>query len=115
MEKEDSCWEQRLRCVMQLFLMGLQMDSPAVLESITLPCLKLLQSLIKPEPPISKKNKDKTIEQLATVKSSGFQIGVDLSKWLAGDARNSFRSWKQRSAKRSPPPQFKDSSDENSK
>src|SRR5215813_8736423 len=28
MEKEDSCWEQRLRCVMQLFLMGLQMDSP---------------------------------------------------------------------------------------
>ena len=105
MEKEDSCWEQRLRCVMQLFLMGLQMDSPAVLESITLPCLKLLQSLIKPEPSISKKNKDKSIEQLATVKTNGFQLGVDLNKWLAGDSRHSFRSWKQRCAKASPPPQ----------
>jgi E3 ubiquitin-protein ligase UBR4 len=98
---------------MQLFLMGLQMDSPAVLESITLPCLKLLQTLIKPDPPISKKNKDKTIEQLATVKTNGFQIGVDLNKWLAGDTRHSFRSWKHRSIKRSPPPQSsKDGSNE---
>ncbi|CAG2110651.1 unnamed protein product, partial [Medioppia subpectinata] len=106
MEKEDSCWELRLRCVMQLFLMGLQIDSPAVLDSITLPCLRLLQSLIKPETSISKKNKDKSIEQLATVKTNGFQINVDLNKWLAGDQRHSFRSWKQRSAKRSPTPQL---------
>ncbi|XP_054157835.1 E3 ubiquitin-protein ligase UBR4-like [Oppia nitens] len=105
MEKEDSCWELRLRCVMQLFLMGLQMDSPAVLDSITLPCLRLLQSLIKPEPTISKKNKDKTIEQLATVKTSGFRINVDLNRWLAGDPNHSFKSWRQRSAKRSPVPQ----------
>ena len=102
MEKEDSCWEQRLRCVMQLFLMGLQMDSPAVLESITLPCLRLLQSLIKPEPPVSKKNKDKTIEQLATVRTNGFKLGVELNKWLAGDSRHSFRSWKHRSTKVGP-------------
>lgn len=100
MEKEDSCWEQRLRCVMQLFLMGLQIDSPAVLESITLPCLKLLQSLIKPDPVMSKKNKDKPIDQLATVKLNGFQINVDLNKWLAGDQKHCFKSWKIRSLKK---------------
>ncbi|RWS17081.1 E3 ubiquitin-protein ligase UBR4-like protein [Dinothrombium tinctorium] len=98
--KEDSCWEQRLRCVMQLFLMGLSVDNPAVLESITLPCLKLLINLIKPEPPTSKKNKDKTIEQMSNVRVNGFQVSVDLNKWLLGDTKHSFRSWKQHCQKK---------------
>lgn len=57
-QKEDSCWEQKLNCVMQLFLMACKdSKSPAVMESIILPCLKILQNLLKPEVPVSKKNK----------------------------------------------------------
>jgi len=57
-QKEDSCWEQKLRCVMQLFLMACkESKSPVVMESIILPCLKILQGLIKPDQPVSKKNK----------------------------------------------------------
>ncbi|GIX73745.1 e3 ubiquitin-protein ligase UBR4, partial [Caerostris extrusa] len=67
LQKEDSCWEQRLRCVMKLFLMGVNAKSSVVMESITLPCLRILQVLIKPEPFMSKKNKDKSIDSLATV------------------------------------------------
>lgn len=57
-QKEDSCWEQKLRCVMQLFLTACkESKSPVVMESIILPCLKILQGLIKPDQPMSKKNK----------------------------------------------------------
>lgn len=57
-QKEDSCWEQKLRCVMQLFLTACkESKSPVVMESIILPCLKILQGLIKPDQPVSKKNK----------------------------------------------------------
>lgn len=43
---------------MQLFLMASKDNkSPMVMESVLLPCLKILQSLIKPDQPGSKKNK----------------------------------------------------------
>lgn len=46
------------RSVMQLFLMASKDNkSPVVMESVLLPCLKILQSLIKPDQPGSKKNK----------------------------------------------------------
>ncbi|XP_077505275.1 E3 ubiquitin-protein ligase-like protein poe isoform X4 [Amblyomma americanum] len=96
LQKEDSCWEQRLRCVMRLFLMGISSQSPIVLESITLPCLKVLQGIIKPDPPISKRNKDKSIEELATVRPSGMCVAVDLKGWLDGDPVQTFSAWKSR-------------------
>ncbi|CAB0040844.1 unnamed protein product, partial [Trichogramma brassicae] len=84
-QKEDSCWEQKLRCVMQLFLMACKdSKSPVVMESIILPCLKILQCLLKPEQPISKKNKDKTIDSLATVQPPE-GVSIDLAKWLNGE------------------------------
>ncbi len=48
-QKEDSCWEQRLRCVLKIFLMATKesKSSPTVMEFITLPCLKILQGLIR--------------------------------------------------------------------
>lgn len=101
LEREDTCWEQRLRCVMQIFLMSISVESPVVLESITLPCLRLLINLIKPEPPSSKKNKDKTVDQIATVKSSGLLVSVDIAKWMASDSAHSFRSWRQRAQSKS--------------
>ncbi|XP_077538894.1 E3 ubiquitin-protein ligase-like protein poe isoform X3 [Haemaphysalis longicornis] len=96
LQKEDACWEQRLRCVMQLFLMGISSQSPIVLESITLPCLKMLQNIIKPDPPITKRNKDKSIEELATVRPSGMRVAVDLKGWLDGDPVQTYSAWKGR-------------------
>ena len=42
---------------MKLFMMGVEEKSPLVMESISLPCLKILMRLLKPPPPTSKKNK----------------------------------------------------------
>uniref|UniRef100_T1IY63 UBR-type domain-containing protein n=1 Tax=Strigamia maritima TaxID=126957 RepID=T1IY63_STRMM len=95
-QKEESCWEQRLRCVVNLFLLGMSSRSPVVMENITLPCLRILQSLIKPQPALSKKNKEKSVENMATVKAGGTEVRVDVHKWLTGDANHSYRSWKQR-------------------
>ncbi|XP_066587252.1 E3 ubiquitin-protein ligase UBR4 [Prorops nasuta] len=95
-QKEDACWEQKLRCVMQLFLLACkESKSPVVMESIILPCLKILQGLIKPDQPVSKKNKDKTIESLATVQPLE-GININVVKWLEGDEKHSYAQWIQR-------------------
>ena len=94
-ERDDSCWEQGLRCVMQIFLQAISVENPIILETIILPCLRLLISLVKPEPAKSKKNADRPIDRIATVNVTGFSVRVDLEKWLSSnDSHNSFRSWK---------------------
>ncbi|OAD57065.1 E3 ubiquitin-protein ligase UBR4, partial [Eufriesea mexicana] len=95
-QKEDICWEQKLRCVMQLFLMACkESKSPVVMESIILPCLKILQGLVKPEQPVSKKTKDRSIESLASVQLPE-GITIDVSKWLNGDSKHSYSDWIRR-------------------
>ena len=93
--KEDACWELRLRCVMQLFLMSTLngRPSPTVMECITLPCLKILQGLIKPAAK-EKPSKDKTSMQQEN-KNSPIQM-IDVYRWIAGDADHSFASWDKR-------------------
>ncbi|XP_069695727.1 E3 ubiquitin-protein ligase UBR4 isoform X2 [Periplaneta americana] len=101
-QKEDSCWEQKLRCVMQLFLMACKdSKSPVVMQSIILPCLKILQSLIKPDQPVSKKNKDKTVDALATIKPTE-GVRVEVAKWLQGDPKHSYKVWRQHMPARGP-------------
>lgn len=57
-QKEDDCWELKLRCMMKLFLKACEdSKSPLIMESIILPCLKILQSLMKPYDTLNKKNK----------------------------------------------------------
>lgn len=51
--------------------MGVNAKNSVVMESITLPCLRILQVLIKPEPFMSKKNKDKNVDSLATINVAG--------------------------------------------
>jgi len=47
---QDTCWERRLRSVVQLFLKSTKhLDSPAVMDVITLPCLRVIQELIQSE------------------------------------------------------------------
>ena len=48
--KDDSCWEERIKCVIRLFLTATKegKTSPVVMENITLPCLKILHELVRP-------------------------------------------------------------------
>lgn len=45
------------RPALSLFLMAVNIKTPVVVENITLMCLRILQKLIKPPAPTSKKNK----------------------------------------------------------
>ena len=72
LDKEDTCWEFRLRTAMQIFLMGIKAENPTVLETITLPCLRLLINLVRPDEPRSKRNQDKTVVEMSTVQATGF-------------------------------------------
>lgn len=62
------CWEMRdiqsdfpscffILVALSLFLMSVNIKTPVVVENITLMCLRILQKLIKPPAPTSKKNK----------------------------------------------------------
>ena len=46
-----------LHIALSLFLMSVNIKTPVVVENITLMCLRILQKLIKPPAPTSKKNK----------------------------------------------------------
>ncbi|XP_012287187.1 E3 ubiquitin-protein ligase UBR4 isoform X2 [Orussus abietinus] len=95
-QKQDSCWEQKLCSVVQLLLKACKdSKNPVVMGSIILPCLKILQELIKPEGTVSKKNKGKTIESLATVQPLE-GVTIDVAKWLSGDPKHSYAEWLQR-------------------
>jgi E3 ubiquitin-protein ligase UBR4 len=60
--------------------------SPTVMENITLPCLKILQGLIKAA---SKDKKDSKA-------SSDGALSVDVHKWIAGHEDHSFAAWEKR-------------------
>lgn len=50
---QDSCWEKRLRSIVQLFLKSTRhLESPAVMDVITLPCLSVIQDLIQGSYPL---------------------------------------------------------------
>ncbi|XP_014674376.1 PREDICTED: E3 ubiquitin-protein ligase UBR4-like [Priapulus caudatus] len=94
-QKEDKCWEQRVRCVLRLFLMSVNTHSPVVMENITLPCLKILHHLIKPDAPTSKKNRDRSVESILSVRTASSEVRVDARNWLSHNSQNSFHTWKQ--------------------
>lgn len=137
LSREDSCWEMRLKCVMKIFLWatrgisnaGLQNDtnddpefslnlSPAVMDNITLPCLKILYDLAKPvisgKPkqilgtfPSPHSAKVSSRKPLFAKEMSGFTKyetafgfkaldsleGIDVERWIAGEADSTFSMW----------------------
>nr|XP_006813905.1 PREDICTED: E3 ubiquitin-protein ligase UBR4 [Saccoglossus kowalevskii] len=95
-QRADSCWEFRMKCVMRLFLMAVKMTSPVVMESVTLPCLKILQHKVKPATPTSKKHKEKTVESLSSVKPTRTDVYVGAAKWLGNKKGFSYEEWKKR-------------------
>ena len=92
-QKEDECWELKLRCMMKLFLKACQNSkSPLVMESIILPCLKILQGLMVKVPEGGgKKTKDKnnTFKELSGTT-------VDVYKFLDKKPGHTFADWKAR-------------------
>ncbi|EDO43429.1 predicted protein [Nematostella vectensis] len=98
-EMEDQCWEQRLRCVMRVFMMSVEAHSPLVMESITLPCLKILLRLVKPPAPTSKKNKVMYWDSLGTIKGIG-EIRTQAKRWLSEVPGHSYKDWKQQALQR---------------
>lgn len=97
-QQEDSCWEQRVRCVMRLFLMGMQLKSPLVMESITLPCLKIIQHLVKSDG-ASKRGKEKELSP-SDVRLMPTGIHMNARLWLAGDPKFCFHNWRRHLPKR---------------
>uniref|UniRef100_A0A4W3HBC8 Ubiquitin protein ligase E3 component n-recognin 4 n=1 Tax=Callorhinchus milii TaxID=7868 RepID=A0A4W3HBC8_CALMI len=93
--KEDACWELRLRCALSLYLMAVNIKTPVVVENITLMCLRILQRLIKPPAPTSKKNKDISIDTLTTVKPYSNEIHAQAQAWLKKDPKASYETWKK--------------------
>uniref|UniRef100_A0A673LQI7 E3 ubiquitin-protein ligase UBR4-like n=1 Tax=Sinocyclocheilus rhinocerous TaxID=307959 RepID=A0A673LQI7_9TELE len=93
--KEGGCWELRLRCALNLFLMAVNIKTPVVVENITLMCLRILQKLIKPPSPTSKKNKDAAVESLTTVKPYNNEIHAQAQLWLKKDPKASYEAWKK--------------------
>lgn len=66
--KEDSCWEQKAKCVMQLFFMTCkEFQSSAIVTYITLPCLKMMRNIIKPPASTAKINKVNYIKYYSNV------------------------------------------------
>ncbi|VVC25973.1 Hypothetical protein CINCED_3A011321 [Cinara cedri] len=100
--KEDSCWEQKAKCVMQLFFMTCkEFQSSAIVTYITLPCLKMMRNIIKPPASTAKANKDKSTESLSTVQISD-HLMVDFRKWSKQSPEHIFSAWRQRLQKRTP-------------
>lgn len=58
-DNDSSCLFEcdSLCTVMRLFILSMDVQSPTILECISLPCLRILHHIIKPSPAISKKNK----------------------------------------------------------
>lgn len=99
LEKEDQCWEQRLKCLIKIFAISLNSRYPSVLECLTLPCLKLILSIIKPESAITRRNRDKTLDSIASVRSDGFRCRIILEDWLQEENSHSFENWRKRATR----------------
>ena len=81
LRQRDSCWEARLRTVIRLFLTAARhANSPAVMEAVTLPCLNMLQELIKTEGGAGKKAEE-----------DGERPAVDIRAWL--DEEITYLDW----------------------
>ncbi|XP_039271370.2 E3 ubiquitin-protein ligase UBR4-like [Styela clava] len=89
---QDQCWQVRLRTVVQLFQLSINMQSPAIVESITLPCLKMLQSKAAPAvPAISSK--------LIKIAKNAQEVTVNAQGWIASEKDQDFSVWKENKLK----------------
>ena len=97
-KQKDSCWESRLRTVIKLFLAAAKHgNSPAIMDAFTLPCLNILQDVIRSSspPPAAprKKDKDKSGSPESDQNDNALiRPAVDVRAWLKEEF--SFLQWK---------------------
>ncbi|XP_066149479.1 E3 ubiquitin-protein ligase UBR4 isoform X2 [Euwallacea fornicatus] len=104
LEEVDDCWELKLSCMLSLFMKACEdPKSPTVMESVILPCLKILECLVKIQetPPLAasnKKAKEKSNSDKATTvpKLAPLQAPVEVRKFLSKVSEHSFSGWKSR-------------------
>ncbi|XP_022919909.2 E3 ubiquitin-protein ligase UBR4 isoform X2 [Onthophagus taurus] len=94
---KDNCWEMRFRLLVELFLRACEdTQSPVVIESIILPCLKIWYNIIKPpDNTTSKKAKEKANVSVSVIRVDTVQVGINVFKWLEKDGNNSYKKWKR--------------------
>lgn len=96
-QKEDDCWELKLRYLMRLFLEACDNSkSTLVMESVILPCLKILLGLMKPSEQSGKKaTKEKNTANVLNAKAA-INVYIDVNDWLQKNPDQSFDNWKRR-------------------
>lgn len=97
-EKQDDCWELKLRYLMRLFLEACDNSkSTLVMESVILPCLKILLGLMKPsEQQNGKSAKDKSGTAGILNSKAASTVYIDVHDWLEKKPEHSFDNWKKR-------------------
>jgi len=83
----DNLWEQRFQCVVRLFLDSLQHNTPDALETVSLPCLEIINSCIKAS------NKDNKKVIAMNKKTVSVVQPVMATQWLNNNPNMSFESW----------------------
>lgn len=85
---------------MTLFMMSVEVRSPLIMETITVPCLKILLRLVKPPPPSSKNNKTKDCMSLGSVQGYG-DVRIKAKQWMDGATSHTYCHWKAMAPKKS--------------
>jgi len=98
LDSDDKCWELRLRCLIKIFAFAYELKNPAVMECLIIPCLRLLLSIIKPPAPTTRRHKDKSLENIATVRSDKYKNRIPLREWLSS-SEFIFEDWRRRAAR----------------
>lgn len=98
LDSSDQCWELRLKCLIKIFAFSLELNDPSSTESLTIPCLKLLLSIVNPSSPCTKKRGEGTLEQISSVKTDQYRKRVILEDWLV-DSNFMFGDWRLKGRK----------------
>eukprot|EP00095_Tigriopus_kingsejongensis_P009320 maker-scaffold486_size158769-snap-gene-0.26 protein:Tk09320 transcript:maker-scaffold486_size158769-snap-gene-0.26-mRNA-1 annotation:"e3 ubiquitin-protein ligase ubr4" len=99
-QKEDQCWEERLRCVIKIFLLATDQEvaSPIIMDCITFPCLKILQGMVRPAIKFRRGKENKLNDPTCHVEGYA-SVAIDVQKWLDHDSEHRFEHWEKSSAR----------------
>lgn len=87
----DSCWEQKLRVVLEIFLLGCR-DARGPPAAILQPSLRILESLICPTPK-SKGSKTSAVDDAINFSTIEDGLTINAKKWLQGDKQHAYDAW----------------------
>eukprot|EP00795_Rhopilema_esculentum_P010771 gene10771-19563_t len=82
----DDCWDDRLRCVFNLFLDSMRDSNTDVLENVTLPCLKIIAKSIQ--------DATTNTEEKGTKDGAVKLRDVNAVKWLNGSSQHTLAYWR---------------------